>query len=56
MYKQNKCANKINVQTKYMYKQEYMYKQSKCTGKINVQTEYMYQQNKCKYKIYVQIK
>ena len=33
MYKQNKCTNKINVQTKYMYKQ------NKCTNKINVETK-----------------
>ena len=33
MYNQNKCANKINVQTKYMYKQ------NKCTNKINVKTK-----------------
>ena len=32
MYKQNKCTNKINLQTKKMYKQ------NKCTNKINVQT------------------
>ena len=33
MYKQNKCTNKINVQT------EYMYQQNKSTNKINVQTK-----------------
>ena len=31
MYKQNKCTNKINVQT------EYMYQQNKCKYKIYVQ-------------------
>ena len=31
MYKQNKCTNKIIVNTKYMYQQ------NKCTNKINVQ-------------------
>ena len=33
MYKQNKCTNKIKVNTKYMYNQ------SKCTNKINVQSK-----------------
>ena len=33
MYKQNKCTNKIIVQTKLMYKQ------NKCKNKINVRTK-----------------
>ena len=33
MYKQNKCTNKIIVQTKYVYKQ------NKCTIKVNLAAE-----------------
>ena len=43
MYKQNKCTNKIDGQTKYMYSKmnvkQNKYKQNICTNKINVQTK-----------------